>query len=138
MRFVNRSPSTRPAPSKRTLLRASALLSVLLAGCLSTAPPIGMPDATVIGVEDGHVVPPDCDALATPTNFRDAGAKRPTNAFGCATYRNLAAVLVRPADLVAPRPFAGADAPVAASAVHRYETGKITPLPTTETSSFNK
>lgn len=138
MRFVNSSPSNPPAPSKRMLPRASALLSVLLAGCLSSAPPIGMPDASVIRLENGHVVPPDCETLATPTNFRDAGAARPTNAFGCATYRNLAAVLVRPADLVAPRPFAGADAPVAASAVHRYETGKITPLPTTDTSSFNK
>lgn len=138
MRSANPLPPNPSAPSKHMLLRASALLCLLLAGCLSTAPPIGMPDATVIGVEDGRAVPPDCEALATRTNFRDAGAARPAIAFGCATYRNLAAVLVRPEDLVAPRPFAGADAPVAASAVRRYETGKITPLPTTETSSFNK
>ncbi|CAB3685310.1 CpaD family pilus assembly lipoprotein [Trinickia soli] len=138
MRFVHCAPSNPPASSKRILLRASTLLSVLLAGCLSSTPPIGMPDASVIGVQDGRAVPPDCEALATPTNFRDAGAARPTNAFGCATYRNLAAVLVRPDDLIAPRPFAGADAPVAASAVRRYETGKIPPLPTTDTSSFNK
>jgi type IV pilus biogenesis protein CpaD/CtpE len=58
----------------------------------------------------------------------DAGSGRPGVAFGCATYSNLAAMLARPADLVAPVPYAGADASLAASAVRRYEEGRATPL----------
>ncbi|MFM0170830.1 CpaD family pilus assembly lipoprotein [Paraburkholderia sediminicola] len=122
----------------RSRRRTGWFVCLLLGGCLSTPPPIGMPDVAVIGLRDGHAAAPDCAALATPSDFRDAGAARPANAFGCATFTNLAAVLARPTDLAAPQPFAGADAAVAASAVRRYETGKITPLQSNDTSNFNK
>jgi type IV pilus biogenesis protein CpaD/CtpE len=105
--------------------------SIALAGCMSSPPSLGMPDASAIGFtpgDGGHAVPPSCDALNEPSHMIDAGSARPGVAFGCATYSNLAAMIARPADLVAPVPYAGADAPLAASAVRRYEEGRATPL----------
>ena len=104
--------------------------SICLTSCMSA--PLGMPDASVIGYvpgeNGGHAVPPSCEALSEEAPMRDAGMKRPSVAFGCATYSNLAAMVARPADFVSPRPYAGADAPLAASAVRRYEEGRATPL----------
>lgn len=111
---------------------------VLLTGCLSSPPSLGLPDATVIRVEEGCAVPPDCEQLSARRNFRDAGALRPAVSLGCATYTNLAAMLVRPSDLTQPVPFGGADADVAASAVRRYETDKVAPLPAANTSNVNR
>jgi pilus assembly protein CpaD len=102
-----------------------------LAGCMSAPPPLGMPDVSAIGFTPGdgdRAVPPSCDALNEPSHMIDAGSARPGIAFGCATYSNLAAMIARPADLVAPLPYAGADAPLAASAVRRYDEGRATPL----------
>nr|WP_236066908.1 CpaD family pilus assembly lipoprotein [Paraburkholderia haematera] len=96
-----------------------------------SATPLGMPDPSVIGFapgEGGHAIPPRCEALDQQSKMVDAGSARPGVAFGCATYSNLAAMLARPADLVAPVPYAGADAPLAASAVRRYEEGRAAPL----------
>lgn len=102
-----------------------------LAGCMSAHPPFGLPDASVIGFtpgDDGRAVAPQCGTLNQPSHMIDAGLGRPGVAFGCATYSNLAAMLARPADLVAPQPYAGADAALGASAVRRYDEGRITPL----------
>ncbi|CAN7490163.1 CpaD family pilus assembly protein [Trinickia sp. LjRoot230] len=109
-----------------------------IAGCMSAHPPLGMPDPSVIGFtpgDGGHAVAPTCDALAQPSHMVDAGRGRPNVAFGCATYSNLAAMLARPADLVAPEPYAGADAALGASAVRRYDEGRMTPLNPTSTTS---
>ena len=108
-----------------------ALACVALASCMSAAPPVGMPDVDAIGLSPdafAHAVPPQCASLDERSGMRDAGYARPGIAFGCATYTNLAAMLARPADLSTPRPYAGADAPLAASAVRRYEEGRTTPL----------
>jgi pilus assembly protein CpaD len=105
--------------------------SIGLAGCTSAPPPLSMPDASVIGFtpgDGGHAIPPSCEALNQRSPMIDAGRARPGVAFGCATYSNLAAMIARPADLVAPLPYAGADAPLAASAVRRYEEERIVPL----------
>jgi pilus assembly protein CpaD len=113
-----------------------ALLATIFAGvasagltaCMSAHPPLGMPDPSVIGFtpgEGGQAVPPACESLDQRSGMRDAGRKRPGVAFGCATYSNLAAMVSRPADLVAPVPYAGADAPLAASAVRRYEEDRV-------------
>ncbi|HEX7913839.1 MAG TPA: CpaD family pilus assembly lipoprotein [Paraburkholderia sp.] len=94
-------------------------------------PPLGMPDPSVIGFtpgDGGQATPPACETLTQRSGMRDAGFRRPGVAFGCATYSNLAAMLARPADLVAPLPYAGADAPLAASAVRRYEEDRAKPL----------
>jgi hypothetical protein len=102
-----------------------------IAGCMSAAPPIGMPDASVIGFtpgDGGHAIAPPCEALDQRSGMSDAGFARPGIAFGCATYSNLAAMIARPADLVAPLPYAGADAALAASAVRRYEEGRLPPF----------
>ncbi|HZZ10877.1 MAG TPA: CpaD family pilus assembly lipoprotein [Paraburkholderia sp.] len=117
---------------------AFAACGALLTGCMPK-PSLGMPDASVLSYDGKQVLPPDCAALERPSLVRDAGiARRPDIAFGCATYTNLAAQIARPADLVAPRPLGPADAAVAASAVRRYETGKVTPLDTTGTMAAPK
>lgn len=68
----------------------------------------------------------DCEPLTTPSGYRlDNG---PYAGLGCATARNLAAMLADPADLASPRKAAAAPAGAAAAAVGRYREGKITPL----------
>ncbi|MDG0023286.1 CpaD family pilus assembly lipoprotein [Trinickia sp. Y13] len=109
-----------------------------LTGCMSEHPPLGMPNDSVIGFSSengGQAVAPSCDQLNQPSHMLDAGRARPGVAFGCATYSNLAAMLVRPADLVAPLPYAGADAALAASAVRAYEEGRAQPLRSTSTTT---
>ena len=119
---------------------ATTLLAALfgLAGCMSEHPPLGMPDDTIIGFtaqDGGRAIPPQCDRLNQPSHMIDAGRGRPGVAFGCATYSNLAAMLARPADLVAPMPYAGADAALGASAVRAYEEGRTQPLKPTSTTT---
>lgn len=119
-----------------TVLASAACVG--LTSCMSAAPPLGMPDPSVIGFapgEGGHAIPPQCETLDQHSKMVDAGSARPGVAFGCATYSNLAAMLARPADLVAPVPYAGADAPLAASAVRRYEEGHAAPLKSESASS---
>jgi pilus assembly protein CpaD len=109
-----------------------------LAGCMSAAPPLSLPNASVIGFtpgDGGRAIPPSCEALNQPSHMIDAGEARPGVAFGCATYSNLAAMIVNPADLVEPVPYAGADAPLAASAVRRYEEGRTAPFNSSDSSS---
>lgn len=108
----------------RAVTLALFSLALPLAGCMS-APPLNLPDASVIKFEDGHAVPPDCAMLVEPSHLVDAGFRRPGVAFGCASYSNLAAMLARPEDLVAPVPYAGTDAAVAASAVRRFEEDQV-------------
>nr|WP_186025147.1 CpaD family pilus assembly lipoprotein [Burkholderia gladioli] len=102
-----------------------ALLAPALAGCLSAPPPINLPDARAIGFDGVRAVPPDCAALMQPSHLVDAGFGRPGVPFGCATYTNLATMLARPEDLVAPVPYGGADAQVAADAVRRYVEDRV-------------
>ncbi|AOJ70201.1 MULTISPECIES: CpaD family pilus assembly lipoprotein [Burkholderia] len=104
---------------------AFALTPLALASCLSAPPPLDLPDASAIGFDGVRAVPPDCGRLAEPSHFVDAGYRRPSVAFGCATYRNLAAMLARPEDLVAPVPYAGADAAFAADAVRRFMEDRV-------------
>jgi pilus assembly protein CpaD len=107
-----------------SLLGLTAL--VALAGC---TPPLGMPHSKDFLSTDGtQIFGPDCMALSVPSTANDAGFKRPSVAFGCATFTNLAAQIDRPADLVAPLPLGPADATTSAAAVRRYETGKVMPL----------
>ncbi len=124
-----------------TLKLGITLTAAGLAGCLSAHPPLGMPNDAVIGYTPeggGRALPPACDQLAQPSHMVDAGRDRPGVAFGCATYANLAAMLARPADLVAPAPYAGADAALGASAVRAYEEGRTQPLrPTSTTTSVS-
>lgn len=118
--------------ARLTSLCSLALLAAL-SGCKSA--PLSMPDSSVIGFDGTHAIPPDCAKLEQPSHMRDAGFRRPTVAFGCATYTNLANMLARPADLVQPIPYTGADAALGASAAHHYEDGTAMPLNTTSTTS---
>jgi pilus assembly protein CpaD len=99
-----------------------------VSGCFK--PPRDMPDQSVIGFDGKNAVPPDCTELARRSVLTDAGWHRPSMQWGCATYTNLAAQVANPKDLVAPGKLAPANAAVAASAVHRYETGHLIPLDT--------
>jgi type IV pilus biogenesis protein CpaD/CtpE len=122
-----------------TVLLATFAAASSLTGCMSEHPPLGMPNDSVIGFTQeggGRAIPPQCDQLNQPSHMIDAGRGRPGVAFGCATYSNLAQMLARPADLVAPEPYAGADAALGASAVRAYEEGRTQPLnPTSTTTS---
>lgn len=111
-----------------TLFLCAGLLA--LGGC---KPPRSMPNESVIGYDGRDAVPPDCASLARSSNLTDAGFHRPSMEWGCAYYTNLAAQLANPKDLVEPRKLGPADAAVAASAVHRYETGTVIPLDTDTT-----
>src|SRR5689334_12236709 len=102
-----------------------ALLPLALAGCMSAPPPLNLPDARAIGFDGTRAVPPDCAKLMQPSHLIDAGFGRPGVPFGCATYTNLATMLARPQDLVAPVPYGGADAAVASDAVRRYVEDRV-------------
>jgi type IV pilus biogenesis protein CpaD/CtpE len=104
-----------------------------VSGCFK--PPRGMPDDTVIGYDGRNALPPDCDALSRPSLLTDGGLRRPSMQWGCATYTNLAAQVANPRDLVSPETLGPADAAVAASAVRRYETGRLIPLDQTSSRS---
>ena len=114
--------------ARRWPARLSVAVALLLCGCAE--PPIGMHDVDVIGYDGHQAIPPDCSKLVERSVYYTATEHpRPTMAWGCATYTNLAAQIDRPADLVAPRPLSPADAAVAASAVSRYERGDVMKLP---------
>jgi hypothetical protein len=103
-----------------------AAVAVSAAGCFK--PPRNMPNETVIGWDGKSATPPDCQDLARSSLLTDAGIRRPSMQWGCATYTNLAAQLARPEDIVHPQTLGPADAAVAASAAHRYQTEHVTPL----------
>jgi type IV pilus biogenesis protein CpaD/CtpE len=90
-----------------------------------------MPNESVIGYDGHAVVPPDCANLSRPSLLTDAGLRRPSMEWGCATYTNLAAQLAHPEDAVKPQTLGPADAAVAASAVRRYQSGRVIQLDTT-------
>lgn len=108
------------------LLVLSFMTVTSLTGCLPAAR--GMPDVDVIGYDGKNAIPPDCEALTRWSLLLDAGVPRPSMQWGCATYTNLAAQVANPRDFVAPAKLGPADAAVAASAVRRYETGRVIPL----------
>lgn len=113
--------------AKRWQGRLSVAAILLLGACAE--PPLGMHDASVIGYDGKNAIAPDCDSLTEASVVGSASAQpRPSMAWGCATYTNLAAQLARPADVVAPHPLTPADAAVAASAVARYQRGEVMKL----------
>jgi type IV pilus biogenesis protein CpaD/CtpE len=112
------------------LITLFAALAFAVAGSGCFKPPRNMPNETVIGYDGQNATPPDCNDLSRASLLTDAGIRRPAMQWGCATYTNLAAQLAHPSDIVHPQPLGPADAAVAASAVHRYETGRVIPLDT--------
>jgi pilus assembly protein CpaD len=122
-------PLTEPDTMKHVrfltfVLACSVALGV--SGCFK--PPRGMPDESTISFDGHSALPPDCASLARPSVLTDAGWHRPDMEWGCATYTNLAAQVAHPQDLDRPQKLAPADAAVAASAAHRYQTGHVIPL----------
>jgi type IV pilus biogenesis protein CpaD/CtpE len=115
------------------LLTLFVALAFALAGSACFKPPRNMPDESVIGYDGKNIVPPDCNELSRPSLLTDGGVHRPSMQWGCATYTNLAAQLAHPEDIVHPQTLGPADAAVAASAVHRYQTGRVIPLDTSST-----
>jgi predicted small lipoprotein YifL len=112
-------------------LLAVCAFAAPLTGCIK--PPLGLPDARVIGYDGQNATPPDCDELSRRSLLLDGGVRRPSMQWGCATYTNLAAQLAHPEDAVHPQTLGPADAAVAASAVNRYENGRVIPLDTSTT-----
>ncbi|WP_233804526.1 CpaD family pilus assembly lipoprotein [Paraburkholderia sp. HP33-1] len=101
------------------------LVPLLLSGCMSATPPLGLPDTSMVGFDGRYAIAPDCATLVQPSHLIDAGHARPGIPFGCATLTNLAVMLARPEDLIAPLPYAGSDATSAAGAVRRFEEGRV-------------
>jgi pilus assembly protein CpaD len=122
----------------RPRLIGIGLLPLALTACMSAHPPLGLPDGSVIGFDGREAIAPDCALLNQPTTLVDAGSVRPGMAFGCATYTNLAAMLARPADLVQPVPYAGADAAMAANAVRRFEENRVKQPSVTSTTNISQ
>ncbi|WP_205962485.1 hypothetical protein [Paraburkholderia phosphatilytica] len=107
----------------RILQVASACALVAgLTGC--PQPPLDMPHQSVIHSDGETLSPPDCDDLKRSSLLLDGGFRRPSVAWGCTTYTNLAAQIAHPEHFNNPVPLGPADAALAASAVRRYETGK--------------
>ena len=101
-----------------------------LAGCAQQQT-TWLPGPDIIQLADNQALPPDCRSLAEPSMFRGGTwqlEQRPTIAFGCATYGNLARMVANPQDLAHPAPYAGQDAVTAGAAVQRYHDNKVTPL----------
>ncbi|CAM2152883.1 pilus assembly protein CpaD [Pararobbsia alpina] len=115
------------------LVCASVVTMCALAGCFPA--PRTMPDASFIRGDEHGAEPPDCEQLYRRSGLLDGGVPRPKMAWGCATYSNLAAQVVNPKDLFDPAPLGPTDANVAASAVRRYRTDKVTPLDTSTSRS---
>ncbi|MDR5857613.1 CpaD family pilus assembly lipoprotein [Caballeronia sp. LZ062] len=107
-------------------LSLSCAIALGAAGCFK--PPRNMPNETVIGYDGRSATPPDCESLSRASLLMDAGIPRPSMQWGCATYTNLAAQLAHPEDIVHPQTLGPADAAVAASAAHRYQTEHVIPL----------
>lgn len=125
----------------RTAYRALSLLLVglPLIGC-APLEPARLPDQSVIALLDGQAVPPDCSRLEEASVYRDGPlqlTQRPTIAFGCATYTNLARMLARPADLAAPGRYRGQSGTAAGDAVQRYYDNKVTPFTGSSTTSVS-
>jgi pilus assembly protein CpaD len=114
--------------SRLALLCLSVGVMSVLAGCFPA--PRTMPDASFIRGDEHGAEPPDCENMYRYSGLLDGGIPRPKMAWGCATYSNLAAQVVNPKDLFSPDPLGPTDANVAASAVRRYRTDKVTPLDT--------
>jgi type IV pilus biogenesis protein CpaD/CtpE len=110
------------------LLTIFTALAFAVAGSGCFKPPRNMPNETVIDYDGKNALPPDCNELSRSSLLTDAGVRRPAMQWGCATYTNLAAQLAHPEDIVHPQTLGPADAAVAASAVNRYENGRVIPL----------
>lgn len=77
---------------------------------------------------------PDCSAMVTANPSLEA-ENRPSMAFGCATYSNLAAQVADPADLAVPRAFAGPEGTTGSTAVQSYLDDKVKKLKSLSTST---
>lgn len=71
-----------------------------------------------------RAVPPQCDGRWT--DVRNTGAGRGWGGFGCATERNLAAMVADPRDLVTPRTFDDPDAARRQTVIERWRRGEST------------
>ncbi len=76
------------------------------------------PHDVAVRVQTAVVVPPRCIARASQTDGP------PPRAFGCTTQANLAAMVARPLDLIAPSEGGSLDGTVAAAAIDRYRAGE--------------
>lgn len=103
-------------------LSVGVLLCAALSACMSERPPLDLPNASVITFDGIQAHGPDCASIAIPSHLRDPDLmEHPSIPFGCANYTNLAVQLARPADAVAPRPYAGADGTAAVRGMQIYQ-----------------
>lgn len=119
-------------PSVSTLL-----LPCLLCSCMAMTP-AHLPSEQQISLRNGVAQGPDCRSLQDASEFNGGPLQltdRPSVAFGCATYNNLAKMIANPQDLRQPRHYPGQSAPTAGAAVQRYYDNKVKELLSTATTS---
>lgn len=127
---------------KKSVVCVLALLTLTLQGCAFPRKDFtSLPGVEVIKVtrdQNGRYMAegPDCNQLQEASQYHGINNARPSIAFGCATYSNLAASLARPSDLVSPKEFAGPQPDAAVLAVERYRLNTVEPLRNTESTSL--
>ena len=111
--------------------------ALLCSGCVPLTTAREPSEASLI-LRDGRPRIEDCARMQDPSPLKqgiNGQTPRPSFAFGCATYNNLARMVANPNDLIAPRPYAGQNPVAAGAAVERLETDKVKPLLSTTTTS---
>jgi type IV pilus biogenesis protein CpaD/CtpE len=81
----------------------------------------GGQDQIAVVVRRAAIIPPDCDAVREPW-----AGQRPDMQFGCAFVSSIGVMVADPHDLAKGRPIDTPDGEVAASAIQRYRTEKLT------------
>jgi len=100
-------------------------LSSVLAACTSPYEPTLRPDYSIRVIptkQGGLAIPPECPSWAEET--ADPFDNQPLPQFGCASARNLAAMVEKPEDLVIGRKLDNARGVLAVGAVRRYDNNQ--------------
>ncbi len=117
--------------------RTAAISGELLRyGIVATALPIDVVPANraVVSIGRYAVTLPTCPNWSQSLRYEFTNAL--SSNYGCANATNLGLMVASPADLASGRPFTGADAQPASSAVQRYLTDKVKQPPTPTASPF--
>jgi len=113
--------------------RAAAIVERLArAGIGAERSAILSPAGLRVTVDRAVAIPPTCPDWRKAGNDGDP-SNTPMSNLGCANMRNLGLMIADPSELIAGRPSAPGQGEPLAAGVQRYRTGKIPPLPDSET-----
>lgn len=113
--------------------RAAAVVERLArAGIGAERSAIPAPTGLRVVVSRAVAVPPACPDWRKPASDGDP-SNTPMSNLGCANLRNFGLMIADPSELIAGRPSTSGQGEPLAAGVQRYRTGKIPPLPDSET-----